>query len=568
MQFGYAPCMTSPLRPSTREWGFVVVMVVVCSVLAVLQFRWTGEIAAAERARLGAGLEEQATRLSQAFDAELATGCARLLPKGAEISNGRLEEAFIRHLKAWKSSGAAPIFSRIAVAVPGTKEVALSELNQQPEALVPMAWPAAWEGLRGNLARKSAGGSPPYQDSTGLIIEFPIRGAGIGPGPRGGPPPDDDFGIGLDPEPGPPVELAWMIFEIDQDYLKNTWLPELVRTYLNPGEQVLRNARVENGDLTLFSNGGSSGKTHGEIRVPMNLQGRAAGVRADHPVSGAWSLVVAERPGELDRVVSASRARNLALAVVLNLLILVAGGLLVRQTQRSRLLAEERMRFVATVSHELRTPLTVIRGAAHNLKRGVVTEPEKVKQYSTLIAKHADDLGEMIGQVLDFSSAGKAGSISRKPVSMAEVLRDARLATEADTRDCVVEVDGLETLPPVSGDPSALRRVFQNLLSNAAKHGGSGGWIGVSAREVVGKREIEVRVADRGPGIHPSELAGLFTPFFRGERARATQTRGSGLGLSLAKEIVEAHGGRVAAEASPGGGACFIVWLPVDTRSS
>src|SRR6202034_2093458 len=89
----------------------------------------------------------------------------------------------------------------------------------------------------------------------------------------------------------------------------------------------------------------------------------------------AWTLEVWHRPGAFESLVETTRRRNLAIAVGLNLLIIVIGVLLVRYTRQSRKLAEAQMNFVATVSHELRTPLTVIRGAAHNLQRGVVQDP-------------------------------------------------------------------------------------------------------------------------------------------------------------------------------------------------
>lgn len=117
--------------------------------------------------------------------------------------------------------------------------------------------------------------------------------------------------------------------------------------------------------------------------------------------------------------------------------------------------------------------------------------------------------------------------------------------------------------PEISGDAAALRRVFQNLLTNAARHGGSGGWIGLSAKAVNGAEAmVEVRVADRGPGIPESEQVGIFKPFVRGSAAQERQIRGSGLGLSLVKEIVEAHNGVVLVRSQPGQGATFTVRLP------
>jgi signal transduction histidine kinase len=270
----------------------------------------------------------------------------------------------------------------------------------------------------------------------------------------------------------------------------------------------------------------------------------------------------------LEAIVSASRRRNLAVAVLLNLLMLTTGIVLVRHTRRSRQLAEAQMNFVANVSHELRTPLTVIRGAAHNLKRGVVHERSQIEQYSGLIIQHAEQLTDMIEQLLELAGAKKnRAALARKPVALAEVLKDAIAAAEHDTQTagCLVQFEAPTPLPLVSGDASALRRVFQNLITNAAKHGGDGKWVGVTAAVVNGENApaVEVRVADRGTGISESEQVEIFKPFARGALAKATQVRGSGLGLSLVHEIVELHQGSVSVSSKPGHGATFIVRLPV-----
>jgi signal transduction histidine kinase len=267
--------------------------------------------------------------------------------------------------------------------------------------------------------------------------------------------------------------------------------------------------------------------------------------------------------------VSASRRRNFAVAALVSGLVLAAGVALVFHTRRSRQLAEAQMNFVANVSHELRTPLTVIRGAAHNIKRGVVQERAQLEQYSGLIIQHTEQLTDMIEQLLELAGARKNRiALARNPVELGGVLQEAIAATKRDAKiaGCAVELSILTALPEVSGDAAALRRVFQNLLTNAARHGGTGGWIGVTATTVNGSEPIiEVRVADRGPGIPEKEQAEIFKPFVRGAAAQEKQIRGSGLGLSLVKAIVEAHGGVVLVRSQPGQGATFTVRLPANT---
>jgi signal transduction histidine kinase len=117
-----------------------------------------------------------------------------------------------------------------------------------------------------------------------------------------------------------------------------------------------------------------------------------------------------------------------------------------------------------------------------------------------------------------------------------------------------------EHLPPVLGDEAALRRVFQNLISNAIKYGRSGGWIGIRAGQV--GHEVQITVADRGIGIQPSEQPRIFEPFYRTADVVTAQIHGAGLGLSLVKRNVEAHGGRIAVASTPGSGSEFTVTLP------
>ena len=128
---------------------------------------------------------------------------------------------------------------------------------------------------------------------------------------------------------------------------------------------------------------------------------------------------------------------------------------------------------------------------------------------------------------------------------------------------CRVEKRVDPEIAPVLGDPTALRHALLNLLSNAAKYGSEGGWIGVTAISIEGEaRVVEIRVADRGPGIPQDELAHIFDTFYRGKRAVEDQIHGTGLGLSLVKRIIEAHGGTVTAKSEPGQGTEFVVRIP------
>jgi signal transduction histidine kinase len=307
----------------------------------------------------------------------------------------------------------------------------------------------------------------------------------------------------------------------------------------------------------------------GEPALPGLLAGKPGSGQIRLASRGAWRLVLQHGAGSLDAAVTQARRRNLALSFGI-LAVLAAGVVLVVvNARRTEQIAARQMDFVATVSHELRTPLAVIRSAAQNLAAGVVAEPTQARRYGSLIEDEGRRLTDMVEQVMAY--AGLEGSRrvhAPRPVDVQALVDQAvdacRPACEA--AGCVLEADlGPDTaVPPVAGDETALGHVVRNLLSNAAKHGADGRWIGVavSVCDVRDRREVQITVSDRGRGIEAADLAHVFEPFRRGRRAIAQQVHGNGLGLSLVKRIVEAHGGRVAVTSAPGDGATFVVYLP------
>jgi signal transduction histidine kinase len=264
-----------------------------------------------------------------------------------------------------------------------------------------------------------------------------------------------------------------------------------------------------------------------------------------------------------------NRVRWRNLAVTACVLLLMAGSLavLIRSARSARKLADLQMDFVAGVSHELRTPLTVIQTAAYNLRGKMAGNPAQVERYGALIQQECGRLRELVEHVLRFSSAGAGRVIqATEPVSV-EALIDESLESSQVVMQraaCVVEKSVEPRLPLVMADAVALKQVFDNLLSNAAKYGAEDGhWIGVTAAGTGGAAPgVEIRVADRGPGIPADEQPRVFDAFFRGRRAVQDQVHGTGLGLNLVKKIVEAHGGSVGVESAPGQGTAFIVRLP------
>ncbi len=521
-------------RETVKHWGWLAVMVGLCGLLAVLQYHWTGELSEAERQQLEAGLATQLELMARGFDGDLREATETLVPREDEGEEERFRQ--------WRGrTGRVPFFGRIAVATPKKGLVGLELLDQATGQKTPLAWPPEWDSFRRDILRRvEEGHGPPRVERDSLLLELPRFREG---------------------EEGR-EEVAWYLFELDERYLKETYWPGMVRKYL--GDQVY--------DVSVTA--GERGKTlygpamTGADATARTLRtGRKKGGGGPEGGGGRWRISARHRAGSLDAAVRVTRWRNLAVAGLLLGLIAVAGWALERNTSKARRLAEMEFAFVAGVTHEFRTPLTVIRGAGHNLLSGVVTDAAQRERYTKLIVQHAENLTEMVEQVLGFAGARSGGAKNaHEAVRVLDAINEGLEAAggEIESARCEVDIQAPSEIPPVMGDPVALRRAFQNLIGNAAKHGGEGGWIGITVEvsETGEQQEVTVRVQDRGAGIPAEELAHLFEPFYRGERAKGDQVRGTGLGLSLVAEIAKAHGGSVTGENSAAGGATFTLRLP------
>jgi signal transduction histidine kinase len=286
-------------------------------------------------------------------------------------------------------------------------------------------------------------------------------------------------------------------------------------------------------------------------------------------------VIVAHPSGSLERAVSAARARNLMVSFGILAILGASMGLLVLTTRRSQRLAQQQMEFVAGVSHELRTPVAVIRSAAENLASGVVTG-DRVKRYGQMLEGESRRLGDMVERVLQYAGIESGfNTAARVPLAPMEIIESAVESAMplVGPGEVTVHREIPPDLPPVLGDATALRSAVQNLVANAVKYGGRDRWVGIRAQRVRERRRDEVRitVSDHGPGIPAADLPHIFEPFYRGSDAIERQIHGHGLGLSLVRRIVVAHGGQVTVATRPGAGTSFTITLPAaaaDTTAS
>jgi signal transduction histidine kinase len=248
--------------------------------------------------------------------------------------------------------------------------------------------------------------------------------------------------------------------------------------------------------------------------------------------------------------------------------LLMGGGLLLayRNVTRELALAKLKSDFVSNVSHELRTPLALIRLYAETLELGRIPNPEKRQEYYEIIRKESERLTSLINNILDFSriESGKK-EYSFRETDVADLVRDTlesyRFEIEQNGFQFEQKIDG--DLPQVWVDREAIARSLLNLVNNAVKYSATEKYLGVNLYRHNGGVNLEV--VDHGIGIPAKEQPKIFEKFYRVCDPLVHDTKGSGLGLSLVRHIVQAHGGEVAVESEPGHGSKFIITLPVLT---
>ena len=328
---------------------------------------------------------------------------------------------------------------------------------------------------------------------------------------------------------------------------------------------------------------GSVGEMLGQLRATFGFRAAAVLVRA----SPGWQVLVgsgAEPPGSVGE---ADVSRDLGRGVVLAL----AGGTLSGEdervlnafaaqvaaaAERERLELEAgraadlaatntvRAGLLQAVSHDLRTPLASIKASISSLRqRDIAWPPAAVEEFQATIEEETDRLTAIVANLLDMSRLqASALSVDVRRAGVEEIVLAAVASLGPPARD--VEVDVPEHLPDVFADPALLERAIANLIGNARRYSPPGCAVRVAAGDVVvtaGAR-VDVRVIDHGPGIRPGDRELVFQPFQRVVDHRAAGA-GVGLGLAIARGFVQAMGGEVAIEDTPGGGTTMVVGLPV-----
>lgn len=227
--------------------------------------------------------------------------------------------------------------------------------------------------------------------------------------------------------------------------------------------------------------------------------------------------------------------------------------------------------FTSIISHELKTPVALIKGYAQTLARpDAAWDAETARQSLQVIEEEADRLESLINNLLDVSRIQASGlRLDYADVNLERLARKVVEAYRTQTTDHQLEVDFPAALPLVWGDEERLRQVLTNLVSNAIKYSPQGGLIRIGGwleqpEGAADHARVVLYIADQGIGIPASDLPKIFDRFYRVDSSLRRSTAGAGLGLYLAKAIVEAHGGQIWTHSEPGKGTTFFIGLPVE----
>ena len=249
---------------------------------------------------------------------------------------------------------------------------------------------------------------------------------------------------------------------------------------------------------------------------------------------------------------------------MMSVLLFIGGYFTARAATRELAVARLQSDFVSAVSHEFRTPLTSMRHLTDLLDRGVVSEEDRRRQYYSALSHETTRLHRLVESLLNFGRM-EAGALEYRfePVCLAELVEEvvADFRRESAAAGHQIEVTADHNLPELRIDREAFARVVWNLLDNAAKYSPDATAILVNlARE--GDRAA-LRIQDHGLGIPAEEQREIFKKFVRGSAARASNVKGTGVGLAMVQHTVRAHGGEIRLESKAGAGSTFIVLLPM-----
>jgi two-component system phosphate regulon sensor histidine kinase PhoR len=240
--------------------------------------------------------------------------------------------------------------------------------------------------------------------------------------------------------------------------------------------------------------------------------------------------------------------------------------LLLQDLTELRNLQTTRRELIGNISHEFRTPLAGIKAMVETLRNGAVDDKKTAGDFLTRVDSEVDRLTQLVAELTELSriETGKA-ELKKEPVDLNQLVEEVitQLSPQAERQKLSISQDFTADLPSVPADKDRVRQVIANLVHNAIKFTHPGGRITITTRTLEGS--VVVDIADTGIGIPKEDLARVFERFYKGDKARAGE--GTGMGLAIAKHVVEAHGGNIWVESEEGKGSTFSFSLPLQAGS-
>lgn len=597
------------MRRSWVTWPIVGGVILLLTVFLAIQYRWQSRAAEAEREIMQNRVQADTRRFAEDFNREIQGAYFNFQMDSDAWERSDWTE-FNERYEFWRSRTAYPDIIKDLYYWRPESDSSI-RYDRAGKTFASTQMPENIAALK-KLVSEAKTYKPFYQDAFTLVL--PVHSAGhsferirISPGEN------------REPElMQMPARHGYLFIHLDRDVITEQMLPELAAKYF-PNEEFKLDVR-DGSQAAVFQTGGEISQSDAteklltfapenmiffsnKMSVPRHAAKESSVVLDQHIESRTfvapspdahaaktftlsvntdgkqkktavftaargddegWTLGVQHTSGSVDAYIGAEQNKKMAAGFAIYLLVIGSIVAIAFSAMRSQKFAQRQIDFVSSVSHEFRTPLAVIYSAGENLADGVANDAVKVENYGTLIKNEGRKLSAKVEQILEFAGA-RSG---KRKFNFAQC--DLNEIVEASLADCspvfgdggfTIETEFSTRIPSISADREALGSAVQNLIQNAAKYSNGNRWVRVSTSFENGTAAVHVE--DRGIGVSKSDLSKIFDPFYRAKEVVDEQIHGNGLGLSLVKEIVGAHGGTISAKSEIGKGSTFTIELPV-----